>query len=510
MIFTDIYGRIICVRIILELLLNKIIGRSKEKKELEEAFASSNAELIAVYGRRRVGKTYLIKNFYQEKKCLFFQTTGIYNGTLNEQLNRFAKELGTTFYQGANIKVPDSWLDAFESLTQAVLKTPQNKKVVIFLDELPWMATRRSKLISALEYFWNRHWSENKQIKIIVCGSAASWIIKKIIKNRGGLHNRITRRLRLDPFNLQETNAYLKHIKYPCNLKQVSKIYMVTGGVPYYLKNIKTNQSVDQNINNLFFKPEGTFFNEFDEIFLSLFENSDQYKEIIELIAEVKEGVNRNTLEKNNKLTGVGGRLTTRLNDLEQAGFISSYLPYGHKSRGLYYRISDEYCYFYIKWIDPIKNRLKQNQEAKPWNSIINTPAYYIWMGYIFENICYKHLPQIRKALNIDDSSLASPWRSVPTKGEKRQGAQIDLLFDRNDDSITICEIKFTEKPFVINKTYSKELTNKIETFTKVTKTSKQIFLAFISAAGLKENMYSEELINGGIVALEDLYKVVH
>lgn len=285
---------------------------------------------------------------------------------------------------------------------------------------------------------------------------------------------------------------------------------MVTGGVPYYLKNLNKKQSVDQNINNLFFKPDSIFFNEFDEIFLSLFDDSDQYKEIIYLIAEVKDGVNRNILVGKNKLTGVGGRLTKRLEDLEQAGFISSYFPYGHKSRGIFYRISDEYCYFYLKWIDATKNRLKQNQASSYWNSIIDTPAYYSWMGYAFENICYKHLREIRATLDIEQSSLASPWRSTLTKDEKKEGAQIDLLFDRKDNAITICEVKYTDKPYLINKQYSKNLQNKIEVFKKVTKTENQIFLAFFSAKGLKETMYSEEMVNGGVVTLEDLFKVVH
>lgn len=449
----------------------------------------------------------MLKTIFKQKRVSFFQTTGIYNGTLNQQLERFAKELGASFYKGAAIKASTTWMEAFEALTQAIEQTPKSKKIVLFFDELPWMATRKSGLIPAIEYFWNRHWTNNKQIKLILCGSAASWIIKNIIKNRGGLHNRITRKINLKPFDLQETFSYFKYIQYPCNEQQATKIYMVTGGVPFYLKNFKKSLSVDQNINSLFFNPEGMFFNEFDEIFLSLFKHSEQYKEIVTLIASVKDGINRNILEEKNKLTGIGGRLTHRLEDLEHAGFISAYIPYGHKKRGVFYRISDEYCYFYLKWIEPIKNRLKQNPATDFWKGIVNTPTYFGWMGYTFENICYKHLPQIRKSLNISESSLASPWRSIPTKGEKEQGAQIDLLFDRDDDSITICEIKYTDKPFSIDKQYAKKLKDKMETFSKATKISKQIFLAFISANGLKATMYSEEMVNGGVVTLEDLFK---
>lgn len=489
--------------------MSPIIGRKKEKRELDDAYVSGHAELIAVYGRRRVGKTYLIKNYVQSKKCIFFQSTGIYKGTLKEQLERFAKELGVSFYKGAAIKTPATWMEAFEVLTQAIEQVSKNNKIVLFLDELPWMATRKSGMIRAIEYFWNRHWANDNRIKFILCGSAASWIIKNIIKNRGGLHNRITRKIRLTPFNLQETFSYLKYIEYPCNQQQVTKIYMVTGGVPFYLKNFKKNLSVDQNINNLFFDPEGNFFDEFDDIFASLFENSDQYKEIVTLIASAKDGISRSVLDVKNKLTGKGGRLSNRLEDLENAGFIVSYIPYGHIKRGIFYRISDEYCYFYLKWIKPVKNRLKQNPTTAFWKGIVDTPAYFSWKGYTFENICYKHLPQIRKCLKINESSMASPWRVMPTAGEIEQGAQIDLLFDRDDDSITICEIKYTDKPFEIDKQYAQKLKNKIDVFIKATKVSKQIFLAIISANGVKETMYSEAMLNAGVVTLEDLFKEV-
>lgn len=487
--------------------MSEVIGRVSEKKVLESVFRSERSEFVAIYGRRRVGKTYLIKNFFDTKDCIFFRTTGIHNGKLKDQLNRFVLEIAQLFYKRLNIKTPDSWLDAFDILTQALQSVPKRKKIVIFLDELPWLASRRSGLMGALEYFWNRFWSENDQIKLIVCGSVSSWIIKHIIKNRGGLHNRITRNIQLAPFNLAETHDYLKYMNYKCNPQQVAKIYMVTGGVPHYLKNFDIQQSIDQNIESLFFDTKGVFFNEFEEIFISLFEAAEQYTEIIKLIATVKEGISRSILEKKITFTGKGGHLTRKLEGLEQAGFISSYIPFGHRSRGQFYRITDEYCYFYMKWVSPIKNQLKQNQNANYWQSIINTPGYYSWLGYSFENLCYKHLPQIRKALRIDSASFASPWRSVMITQEIKSGAQIDLLFDRPDDAITICEIKNTENPFVIDKPYAKQLQNKLDVFARTTGTKKQLFLAIISANGLKETLYSEALINGGVVTLKDLFE---
>jgi len=485
--------------------MNDIIGRSLEKKELEEIFNSNDAEFVAVYGRRRVGKTYLIKNFFQMKKCIYFQTTGIYNGSLSEQLTRFAKEIGETFYGMASIKVPINWMDAFDELNRAFTRVPKNKKIVVFFDELPWMATRKSGVVSALEYFWNRYWVSNSKIKLIVCGSAASWIIKKIIKNRGGLHNRVTRKMRLLPFNLHDTFLFLKNIPYQCNQQQALKLYMIMGGVPFYLKQLKKNYSIDQNVEKLFFNSDSLFFDEFDEIFSSLFENSDQYKELITLIASCKDGISRKTLEEKSKLTGKGGRLTRRLEDLENAGFISSYIPFGHKKLGIFFRINDEYCYFYLRWIEAIKNNLKQDRGKGFWKKTCKTPEYFNWMGYAFENVCYKHIPQIKKALDIEQFSFSSSWRYVPRKGSEEKGAQIDLLFDRDDKAITICEIKYTELPYAIDKQCADNLMQKIQVFKKITHTNKQIFLAIISANDIKKTMYSEKMING-IVTNNDLF----
>lgn len=485
--------------------MDRIVGRSREKDELLDAFNANNAEFMAVYGRRRVGKTYLIKNFFQTKKCIYFQMTGIYKGSLDKQLSRFSKEIGDAFYNGASIKTPDNWMDALEELTRAVRQVPKNKKIVIFFDELPWMATRKAGVISALEYFWNRFWVNDKRIKLIVCGSAASWIIKKIIKNKGGLHNRVTRKIRLVPFNLHETGLYLKHMGYQCDPSQIIKLYMVMGGVPFYLNQLRKGYSVDQNIDNLFFNSSGILFDEFDEVFLSLFEHADQYKELVTVIGRRKDGIPRNLLDEKIKLTGKGGRLTRRLEDLEYAGFITSYIPYGHKKLGMFYRISDEYCYFYLKWIESIKSRLKQNKIGKYWKGIVNSPGYFGWLGYAFENVCYKHITQIKKTLSIDEASLASPWRYAPRKEKTEKGVQIDLLFDRYD-AISICEIKYTDKPFIIDQNYADVLRQKMAIFKKVSRTNKQIFLVLISANGVKETHYSKELVTN-VVSLEDLFE---
>jgi uncharacterized protein len=480
-----------------------IIGRESEKKELELAYSSKEAEFIAIYGRRRIGKTFLIKNFFQAKECVYFQSTGIYKGTLKQQLARFTKELGDTFYGGASISVPDDWMSAFEALTKAIENLPKSKKIILFLDELPWMCTQKSSLLRALEYFWNRHWSDNAKVKLVVCGSAASWIIKKVIKNRGGLHNRTTRKIKLKPFSLYETQLYLKHQGYKLDQEAVVKLYMAIGGVPFYLKQVKNDLSVDQNINELLFNPDSILFTEFKEVFASLFDTAEPYVELIELIATSRQGLARNSIETKN--TGKGGRLTQRLEDLENAGFITSYLPFGHKKQGVFYRVSDEYCHFYLRWIEPIKDLVKLDSRLSYWQSKIHSAEYNSWSGYAFENLCYKHIAQIRVGLGIDSGSLPSPWRYVPKTGAEERGAQIDLLFDRGDEAITLCEIKYADSEFIITKAYAENLKQKVAVFRQQTRTKKQLFLSIISSNGLKKNAYSEELITK-IIDLKDLF----
>lgn len=466
---------------------------------------TQQAELVAVYGRRRVGKTFLIKNYFQAKKCVYFQITGIKNGALSGQLERFSIVLSEIFYPGVPLKTSPTWMDAFDQLTAAINKLPKSKKVVLFFDELPWLASRKSGVLQALEYFWNRYWVDDKRIKLILCGSSSSWMINRIVKNKGGLHNRVTKRMRLMAFSLSESEHFLSHLGIKLSQRLLLKLYMAIGGIPYYLKQIEKQYSVDQNINKLFFNVNGLFFDEFNEVFSSLFEESDSYKELITIIAKSKHGVLRNDLEKKNKLTGKGGYLTKRLDDLEVSGFIASYIPFEHKRRGTYYKVIDEYSLFYLKWVEPIKAQLKHEIDAHYWHSIANTPAYYNWTGYAFENICYKHIGQIKKALNIPLSALGSPWHYCPLKDSKSIGAQIDLLFDRPDNAISLCEIKYTDKQFIIDKTYANNLKNKISVFQQVTRTKKQIFLTMISVSGIKRNKYTNEMLSG-VVTLCDLF----
>ena len=486
------------------MIYSDIIGREEELSELKDIFNSQTSEFVAVYGRRRVGKTFLIRNYFCSKKCIYFQAVGLQDGALKEQLQNFTDALSETFYDKMPMQSAISWKDAFQKLTTVIEKQNAKGKIVLFFDELPWMATPRSGLLEALDYFWNKYWVNFKNLKLIICGSSASWILKKIINNKGGLHNRITKQIILRPFTLKETQRYLEKMGCQCDQNQILEIYMSIGGIPFYLNGIKKNLTASQNINNLCFRNGGLLFNEFDKLFKSLFSEADAYIELIKLMAKKQYGVARQVLEEQSKLSEKGGTLTERLKDLEDAGFIMSFLPLWNKSRGIYYKVIDEFSLFYLTWIEPEKNTLlKTEGKSNFWKQKYKTPFWNNWAGLAFEAVCYKHIEFIRRALDIPDGSRSGVWRVNAT--DDKAGAQIDLLFDREDGAITLCEIKNSASPFVIDKQYAKNLLHKKEVFIKTTNTHKKILIALISSNGVKNNFYADDLLCG-VVDLNHLF----
>ena len=490
--------------------MNKtIVGRKEELLLLKKAFNSIKAEFIAVNGRRRVGKTYLVHQFFLKEKCLLFHVTGKYQENMQAQLDVFMQSITKTFFEnmGLEFKSSTNWMGAFELLTSNIEKfARKSKKVVLFFDELPWLATKRSGFLAALDYYWNTVWSKNRKIILIVCGSAASWMIKNIINSKGGLHNRITIEIPLYPFTLKESQDFLEYLGVKLNQHQILNLYMAFGGVPHYLEKIQKELSVIQNISKLYFTRGGSLQAEFEKLFSSLFDNAPAYVELINMIAMKREGVLRSSLDKNTKLSDSGGTLTERLEALERAGFIRSFIPLGHADKGLYYKVIDEYCLFYLNWVKPVIKQLKDEVDLSYWQAKVNTAAWKSWSGYAFESICRKHLSQIKKALYIPSDALSGSWKYIPRQYSKEKGAQIDLLFDRSDGAISICEIKYSEKPFLIDKSYAENLSNKINAYREQTRTKKQIILSMITANDIKKSTYSEKMVMG-VVTLDDLFK---
>lgn len=485
----------------------EIIGRIQEKRVLQRIFDSRHSEFLAIYGRRRVGKTYLIKQFFSNKSCYYFQITGVKNGSMKEQLHEFIRTVEKTFYQkGTTLKEPSTWMQAFEILTGAIEEYSNKQKVILFFDELPWLATKRSRFLQALDYYWNTKWSDNPHIRLIVCGSAASWIIKNIVNNRGGLHNRITAKIRLDPFSLNESKDFLKYCEINLSEKQVLTLYMVMGGIPHYLKQTERGLSATQNIDKLCFTKDGILFDEYKNLIPSLFNEAEVYDSLIRLIGKHRYGIERSDLLKKSKLQS-GGRFNLRLMELEEAGFIISFKPHGHVRRGHYYRIIDEYTLFYLNWIEPIRQSIRKQKKSRGyWEAYSKLPSWTSWSGYAFESVCYKHTDNIRVALKIPVTAEEGTWRYVPRKNSAEQGAQIDLLFDRRDGVITICEIKYSDYPFEIDKAYATMLRTKLDVYREQTHTDKQLFLSMVASSGIKKTIYSRELVSSES-SLADLFK---
>lgn len=481
--------------------MTNVVGREAEIKILDVLHQAKEAQFLVLYGRRRVGKTYLIREYFKDKG-LFFELTGIKKGTMQDQLESFSEVFSSVFYEGIKLNRPRNWRDAFSLLTNTLKNVESNKKIILFFDELPWLVTKRSKFIPMLDYFWNTQWSKMPNIRLVVCGSAASWMLDKIVNDKGGLHNRLTQTLLLEPFDLEQTQEFLNTRGIKFNTKQLLDIYMVMGGIPYYLKAIKRGQSASQIINGLCFDKNGLLLKEFDKLFQSLFEDSDIHIAIVRAISKKRYGLSRNELLKALKLKS-GGEINKKLNELIAAGFVQRFIPFGKKLKDHYYRVIDEYTLFYLYWIEPYKKDPRSLLQSGYWQKISRTPKANSWFGYAFEEICYKHIHRIAKGLSLESVLwYVSDWRKI----DKEEGAQIDLLFDRDDGVITLCEIKYSSKPFIIDREYAGKLIKKIDVFKKTTKTKKQLQLAMITTHGVHPNVWSEELLDAE-VCLDDFFK---
>ncbi|MFH0945612.1 MAG: ATP-binding protein [Planctomycetota bacterium] len=485
-----------------------IIGRTGEQKRLQEILNSKEAEFIALYGRRRVGKTFLIREFFAAHTL--FEVTGEHGRAARLQLDRFCHEVTHVFFDGRPLPPCASWSAALELLSGAIENFAERhpgKPIVVFLDELPWLATHRSGLVAALDHAWNARLSKVKTLRLIVCGSAASWMLDKFIHAKGGLYNRITQRIHLRPFTLSETDAFLRARGVKLNNRQVALLYMTVGGVPHYLKQVRRGRSVTQVVGELCFGRDGILRDEFDNLFRSLFNRSEVHASIVRALAARTRGMSQSELVEQTGLSG-GGRFRKYLDELESSGFIASFNPFGKKKKNTQYRLIDEYSYFYLRWIDGAPSAALQGDGARYWQRKARSQAFAAWSGYAFENLCFKHVDQLLEALGLSAIGVdSSTWRHLPGPGrpEAGRGAQIDLLLDREDDTITLCEMKFTESAFTIDRKHARELMEKIGVFEAVTKTRKSIQLVMVSAAGLKANSFSEDLV-ADCVSLEAFF----
>ncbi len=464
-----------------------ITGRNAQLKIMQEDIANKRSSFVALTGRRRVGKTFLIREVYQKNMC--FMLTGIQNADVQTQINNFVQKIAEYDTNSKVFGTIDTWQKVFFLFKNYLKSLPKNKKQVIFIDELPWIATARSGFIQQLAHLWNDYLSLEKHFILVVCGSATSWITQKIINDKGGFHNRVTLSLHLKPFTLAETKLFLESKKIDFTSTGIATIYMAFGGLPYYLEQIKRGESPTTAIERLCFSETGILKNEYNNLYKALFNNWENHEAIVAALALSHNGLSRETLIKKSKIEA-GGPFTRTINDLVLTGFVTETIPFGKLNRGKVYRLVDEFSVFYHRFI---KGNEKKDQSI--WQTISNSQAYKIWKGFAFETLCMKHIVEIKTVLGIKNVyTEVSSFTKIGTATQS--GFQVDLVIDRKDATINICECKFYESNFEITKKYAQEIKMRKTAFKEITKTKKMIVNTFISNENIIQNGHSLEVVD--------------
>ncbi|MFN6037880.1 MAG: AAA family ATPase [Bacteroidota bacterium] len=471
---------------------NLIIGRKGELKILDEVFVSDRSEFISVTGRRRVGKTYLINAHFEDE--IIFHFTGLLKATMKQQLINFHHELNAYFKTRDKNTEFSTWFEAFFALSTLIEKDKRKRKKVIFIDELPWLDTHKSNFITGLDWFWNSWAVKRKDILLVVCGSATSWMIRKIVNSRGGLHNRLTQRIHLKPFSLKETVEFLGSRKIKLSSHQISQLYMALGGIPHYLNDVRKGESAMQAIDRICFKRNGLLSNEFDNLYSALFKNSDLHLKVVRALSSKLRGLSRKEILSVTKIKD-GGALSGVLEELSWCNFIESTSCFGKTKKDSLFRLTDEFSLFYLQFM--------HNKSNVNWMQLSASTKWKAWSGYAFENLCMKHLQEIKKALGI--SGVYTQCYAFQSRGNKfKNGTQIDLLIERNDRIINLCEIKFHDRVYSLTKDQARKIENKVSIFRSETKTRKTIFPTLITSNGVTLNENYVGLIDQDLT-LEDL-----
>jgi len=467
-----------------------IIGRKEEIQELNEYLQSGKPEFLVVYGRRRVGKTFLIREFFNSD--FFFMHTGLATGGTDVQLAEFNKSLRR--YRGEEHKAALNWLDAFDCLREYIESSGTARKV-IFIDELPWMDKQKSLLLTALEHFWNGWASGRNDVFLIVCGSATSWVMSKLLRDKGGFYGRVTGRLFIKPFSLIDCEAFYRNAGIVYSRYQMVESYMIFGGIPYYLSLMKKGLGFPQNVDRLCFHEGGALRDEYELLYRSLFRNPEGHMAIVEALASKNAGLPREAVLKGSGLTD-GGGFTRALNELEQSGFIRRYSGYGKKKQDALYQLVDPFTLFHLRFI-----KYSEPQSSPFWSAYTDDGGHRAWTGYAFEQVALAHTDQIKRKLQIGGVLTRQySWRSKKTT----PGVQIDLVIDRNDGVINLCEMKYHRDEFEIDMAYGKLLQRRVEVFRRETGTKSALHTTLVTTYGLVRNEYAAQVQSE--VTMEDLF----
>ena len=475
-----------------------MIGRSKEIKELNKLYDRNRAELVAVYGRRRVGKTYLIDETFAGR--ITFRHAGLSpadeeaKGLLRAQLDHFYHSL--ILFGMEKASKPESWLDAFLLLEQFLQKIDDGSRQLVFLDELPWLDTPRSGFIRAFEGFWNNWGCHRKNLMVIVCGSANSWMMNNLINDHGGLYNRVTYEIKLSPFTLRECEQFFQASNVRLSRYDIAQSYMIFGGIPYYLGYFDGEYSLAQNVDRIIFARNAKLKDEYDRLYRSVFVNPDTEKAIVACLATRNAGYTRNELASKLGFSD-GGRLSRNLNALIASDFIVKYVPFGLGKREEHYKVIDPFCLFYLHFV----HSMNEVNEAF-WQENVTSHPVVTWRGFAFENVCFNHIPQIKKALGISGViASASAWSK---REDDREGTQIDLLLKRNDNVLNMCEIKYYSGSFTVRKEDYLTLLARQQLLMEKVSPKTAVRSTLITTFGLAQNEYSGVFTN--VITLDDLF----
>lgn len=454
---------------------------------------SERSEFVVVYGRRRIGKTFLVRRFFKDNYAFSF--VGKHEMRREQQLAEFAKEL-MCYSHSTFVPQLKNWTEAFDALQRLLETYNIPGKKVVFFDEMPWMDTPKSDFVLALENFWNGWANMRDDIVLVACGSATSWMVDKLLHNQGGLFNRITQKIYLRPFKLSEMEQYLDEKHFGWNRYQIAQCYMILGGIPFYLTLLNPKLSLLSNIDELFFADAHAMLRtEYNELYSTLFKRPDNYLAVIRMLTERKEGFTRKEISEKTKLSGAA--LSKILSDLEQCDFIFSYARYGNAKNNAIYRIKDFYTLFYYKYVNGIDTK-----DSLRWTHLSSTPQVSSWQGFSFELLCLLHLDEIKKALGIDRIlNDASAWRSK----QPEQNTQIDLVIERADHNINLCEMKFSSGMYAIDKGYEQKLRERMSIFLAETMTRCSTRITLVTTYGVLQNKHSG-IVNDEVL-LDDLFE---
>ncbi len=466
--------------------MKRIIGRKREIEELNNLYNSGKPEFVAIYGRRRVGKTFLVKEMFQDKMTFYHSGLSPYDKerkiTMKDQLAAFYASLMQHGMEES--QCPKTWMEAFFLLGKLMESIDNGERQVMFIDELPWIDTPRSSFLIALEHFWNTWGAWHDRVMLIVCGSATSWMLDNLINNKGGLYDRLTWQMKLSPFTLGECKAFFESRNMTMSPYDVVECYMIMGGIPYYLNYLQRGNSLAQNIDKLFFEPNAKLSSEFNRLFGSLFSNPEDHKAVVKLLATRLTGFSRDEIASRLGMTS-GGSLTRILDALAASDFISSYHPFGTSKRELKYQLTDCFCLFYLRFIED-----KEVKDSAFWQHNQNKPSLNAWRGIAFERVCFNHVEQIKTALSIGGvASSQSAW-IVRGDGE-HEGAQMDMLIIRDDRVVNLCEMKFLSKEYEPNNEDEMKFRSRIATLQEHLSFKQTIHMTLVTTVGLKHNAHS-------------------